>query len=425
MARLAVTLKRKFVLYVCATQDQADHHVQAISSLLESAGVERRLGKYGNSKGWRREQLRTKDGFNVAGIGLDKATRGVKLDEFRPDLIILDDIDSQDDTPKTVAKKLASLQKAIIPAGSFDCAVLFVQNLIHEESIMTQLVEERADFLHDRETPFVEKAVEGLEVEKVRRPEDGRFVYKVLAGKPTWAGQNLATIERQINDWGYRVFLSEAQHEVTNTEGYFFDIAAFQYVQNLPLNLNGWKFCRAWDLAATQGGGDYTVGLLMALSPQGIYYIVDIVRGQLNSNKVRTLILDTAIDDKRLYGLVTIRLPQDPAQAGKYQAEQLREDLKGFPLVKIKPITGRKGTRARGLADEANGGNVVMVGAEDQADENASLWHRDLRLEYKRFREDETHDFDDQIDAGADAYNELFTRPKAGWGDFNKAHATS
>jgi hypothetical protein len=34
---------------------------------------------------------------------------------------------------------------------------------------------------------------------------------------PTWAGQDLATIEQQLNDWGRRAFLREASKLLFHT----------------------------------------------------------------------------------------------------------------------------------------------------------------------------------------------------------------
>jgi hypothetical protein len=56
--------------------------------MMERAGFERELNKYGSSKGWRRNQIRTSDGFKVDAIGLDTAARGFKIDEDRPDFIV-------------------------------------------------------------------------------------------------------------------------------------------------------------------------------------------------------------------------------------------------------------------------------------------------------------------------------------------------
>jgi len=47
--------------------------------------------------------------FNVASYGLDGAARGIKIEKYRPDLIVFDDIDSQADSPLAVEKKIAAI----------------------------------------------------------------------------------------------------------------------------------------------------------------------------------------------------------------------------------------------------------------------------------------------------------------------------
>lgn len=214
---------RAYVLYICETQDQADEHVGNVASMLESPQIaryyptlaERRVGKYGSSKGWRREQLRTASGFNVAGIGLDVARRGAKLDEYRPDFIVFDDIDDITDTPQTTEKKAIMLAKSLLPAGSSDCAVLGMQNLIHANSIFSQFVDGRADFLTDRIVSGPYKAIEDLQYTIA----NGQPV--ITAGRATWEGQNLERCQEQMRTWGISSFLSESQQE-TGSEGQFF-----------------------------------------------------------------------------------------------------------------------------------------------------------------------------------------------------------
>jgi predicted phage terminase large subunit-like protein len=394
-AYVGCKLSRRFVLYVSETQDQADRHVQAVATLFERLGIDRLVNKHGNSKGWRRNQLRTANGFNVEALGLDVAARGIKLDEFRPDLIVFDDIDNQNDGPKIVEKKTRGITSSIIPAGSSDCAILFIQNLIHEFGIVSSLVDDTADFLYGRDVPPIEPSCRNLRTEIVDRG-DGKRVYRVVSGEPTWEGQNLQTIEAQINEWGYQTFLREAQHEVKGADGYFFNHNAFRLAKGLPGGVR-LRFCRAWDLAATEGGGDYTVGVLMAMAPNGVCYVVDVIRVQYESKKVRQLIYNTACADKELYGEVRIHLPQDPGQAGKDQAQQLSDMLSGFS-VKTEPVTGKKSVRARGHAERVNGGNTVLIEAD---------WNRAYTEEHRLFREDEEHERDDQVDASADAHDEL------------------
>lgn len=216
VARVGHKLSRRFALYVSATQEQANKHVQAIGARFERLGFGRAVNKYGNSLGWKVDLLRVDNGFNVLALGLDAAARGVKLDDYRPDLIVFDDVDGRHDTERTVARKIETITESIIPAGSADAAVLFVQNRIHGGSIMAQLQDGSADFLLRRET-FEEPAVRGLEYASVET-EDGAREYRITGGEPTWAGQPIETCEAQINDWGRAAFLREAQHETDESE---------------------------------------------------------------------------------------------------------------------------------------------------------------------------------------------------------------
>lgn len=393
--RVGIKLSRRFALYVSETQEQADKHVQSIAGFLELIGVERAVNVYGHSRGWRRNQIRTADGFNVAALGLDTASRGVKLDQYRPDLIVADDVDRHGDTERTVEKKIAALTTAIIPAGSVDCAVLVVQNLVHEEGIVARLVDGRADFLRDREPAIVEPAVRGLRVEPVRG-DDALSTYRITAGEATWAGQDLATCERQINAWGLAAFLREAQHEVAGASGIFFDTSRLNYIDATDLpELK--RRCRAWDLAATEGGGDFTAGPLLAtngIPPEAPVYILDLRYGQWGTDRVRREIGEAAEQD----GPGTIlRLPQDPGQAGKDQRLQLERQFAKF-RPRIKPVTGDKATRARGFQDAVNRGNVYVVRAD---------WNFALREQLRKFRDDVTDQADDVVDSLSDGFAEL------------------
>lgn len=217
VVRTGERLKRRFALYVSETQGQANKHVTAVATKFEVRGSGRAVGKYGNSKGWKIDLLRCENGFNVLALGLDAAARGVKLDDYRPDLIIFDDIDSRHDSAETIQKKVETITESILPSGSIDCAVLFVQNKVHRDSIVSQLVDSRADFLLDREVPTVEPAVYGLKIGTVEQP-DGTRRYKIIEGQASWDGQSLETCERQLNEWGRGAFLREAQHDVDEVE---------------------------------------------------------------------------------------------------------------------------------------------------------------------------------------------------------------
>jgi hypothetical protein len=212
---------RKYILYVSRTQDQADDHVQNVGAMLESSAVEsyypdlaaRLIGKHGNSKGWRRNRLRTNAGFTIDALGLDTAARGIKLDEMRPDLVIFDDIDIETDSLEATAKIIKILTRKLIPAGSEDVAILFLQNLVHKDSVASQLNDGRADFLRNIYNSGPHPAVRSLATER----EGTRTT--ITGGEPTWAGFDLDRCQAMIDDMGLDAFLIECQHDTTLVVG--------------------------------------------------------------------------------------------------------------------------------------------------------------------------------------------------------------
>lgn len=235
---LAAKKARRHALIVCETQDQADSMVSNIAARLESKRLEpfcpgiteRRLNKYGSSKGWRRNRLTTASGLTVQGAGLDKAVRGLREEDDRPDLILFDDVDNKLDSEERTAKKIAVLTTSILPAGSFDVATLGVQNLIIPHGIFSRLAgksEYTADFLINRTVSGPIPAIEGLEVTETKG-DDGRTRYLITGGRATWAGQDLARCQKELNDEGYTSFLQERQHEVADTTGGMYAHIDFQ-----------------------------------------------------------------------------------------------------------------------------------------------------------------------------------------------------
>lgn len=212
-ARIAVKGSRRFLLYVCSTQEAADRHVTDIATTMERCGIERAMNRYGFSKGWNASKLRTANGFNVLAFGLDTGARGVKLDHLRPDFIILDDIDELDDSVTRVDKKIATITQTILPAKSNDCAIVFVQNKIHANSVMSQVLSGELDMLQNRVQSPIVPAVLDLRYEPIEK-EDGRMGYKITGGTASWEHKSLEVCQREIDDYGLISFLRECQHDV-------------------------------------------------------------------------------------------------------------------------------------------------------------------------------------------------------------------
>lgn len=211
---------RNFILYISATQKQANDHVAAIRTLLEHISVQseypelssRLENYYGQSRGWRMDRIRTASGLSVVALGLDTAARGIKMDSLRPDMIVLDDIDEEDDTTEATQKKIDTITRKILPAGSDDAAVLAIQNLVLTDGVFARLAglaAESAGFLADRYVSGPVPAVIDAEYE-----EHGDDRGRIIAGTATWPGMDLDACNRLIKSEGLNSFRIERQHEV-------------------------------------------------------------------------------------------------------------------------------------------------------------------------------------------------------------------
>lgn len=155
---------------------------------------------------------------------------------------------------------------------------------------------------------------------------------------------------------------------------------------------------RAWDLAATDVDEDddaaYTSGVLMAKRANERFLVVDVINQQLKAGDVRKLVRTTAATDNAKYGYVRQRLPQDPGQAGKEQAQSYIAMLSGYDVV-TKTESGSKQTRAEPMAAQWQLGLFdVMAGA----------WNESYFNQLESFPESK---FKDMVDASSSAFNEL------------------
>jgi predicted phage terminase large subunit-like protein len=193
-----------------------------------------------------------------------------------------------------------------------------------------------------------------------------------------------------------RAQLLDGNWNVRPTAGTYFQRSDFEIVEAAPKKVL--RRVRAWDQAGTKkrtqnksDDPDWTAGVVMSKGADGLFYIEHVERFRDNPSKVDGAIKNTALQDG--YG-THIRLAQDPGQAGKSQAQNQIKMLSGF-VVKAKPVTGDKETRAKPLSSQVEAGNVRLVRGK---------WNEAFLTELENFP-DGAHD--DQVDAAADAFDEL------------------
>ncbi len=166
------------------------------------------------------------------------------------------------------------------------------------------------------------------------------------------------------------------------------------------------SFVRAWDLAATpeteKGDPAYTAGVLLGKRADGRFIVIDVINVRQSASDVRATVRHTAEVDNAKYGSVKIRLPQDPGQAGKDQAQSFIRLLSGFSVV-AEPVSGSKESRAEPTASQWQAGNFDIVVAD---------WNESYFSQLESFP---VSKFKDMVDATNDAFAEL-ERPKTEFG---------
>lgn len=196
--------------------------------------------------------------------------------------------------------------------------------------------------------------------------------------------------------------LLKGNWKIKPAAGLMFKRTKVNMLEQLPTDVILWA--RGWDLAATSEDEDgdpaYTAGVLIGKRKNGRYIIADVINRRSDSAEVRELIKMTCITDRAKHGRVVTRLPQDPGQAGKDQAQSFLKFLSGF-AVKIMPESGDKVTRAEPFSAQWLGlegmdkGNVDVLIAD---------WNE---MYYNQMESFPQSKFKDMVDASSAAFNEI------------------
>ena len=176
--------------------------------------------------------------------------------------------------------------------------------------------------------------------------------------------------------------------------GLIFRRSQVTVVETLPNDVKRW--CRAWDLGATEvstdnPSPDATAGVLIGLRENGRYVVADVIRVCELAADVRNLMKNTCASDKAKYKQILTKIPQDPGQAGKAQAADFTKLLAGYK-IKIQTVNGDKVTRSEPFAAQWQAGNVDVLAAD---------WNEKYFNELEQFP-DGLHD--DMVDASSDAF---------------------
>ncbi len=211
--------------------------------------------------------------------------------------------------------------------------------------------------------------------------------------------ERVRTMEKSLGTYGAA---GQLQQRPTPREGGMFRREWFTRI--VPAAPARARRVRYWDRAATQGGGCYTCGVLMARAGDGTYYIEDVVRGQWSSRQRDLIMLRTAQADQAKYPQMQphIYVEREGGSSGKDSVSATATLFEGFSVSSDQP-TGSKEVRAEPFAAQCEAGNVCLV---------RGAWnHEEFIEELCLFPKS---DYTDQVDASSGAFNRLAQSARTG-----------
>ena len=227
-------------------------------------------------------------------------------------------------------------------------------------------------------------------------PLDVRTEAGTLLWPELFPEETVRQLERDLGPYGAA---GQLQQRPAPEGGGLFKRDWFEIVDMAPVDA---QRCRGWDTAATEAGGDYTVGVRMSES-DGVFYVEHVSRVQVSPHGVDVSMRSLAEAD----GMACrVREEQEPGASGKAVIAARTRSLAGYDYGGIS-ATGDKIVRAGPLRSQAEAGNVKLV---------RGSWNEDYLQELEGFPYG-AHD--DQVDASAVAFNELAAHsgPRRGWDD--------
>lgn len=150
VVKLVMTKKKKNVLMVSDAYDNAERLLLPYKVTLESNnriindyGVQKRIGS------WESGEFKTRSGASFRALGAGQSPRGTRNDAVRPDVILVDDIDTDElcRNAERVEERVKWIEEALIPTRSISNGLLMIVcgNII-AETCCIKAMGDKADF---------------------------------------------------------------------------------------------------------------------------------------------------------------------------------------------------------------------------------------------------------------------------------------
>lgn len=317
----------------------------------------------------------TASGTKVEAKGIGTQMRGLRHGATRPDLFLLDDLESRDNTntPELREKNKRWFREEMLPALSREGSCVYMGTIVHYDSVLNYVINERRDF-ESRKFPAILAWAEREDLW-----DQWRAIYRsdspnarelaalffrkhkaeMLRGTQTLWPQRfsyLDLMEIREND-GAKAFNQEYLGNPIDEDTQVFKPDDFTYytdddIAGIPLMMYG-----AVDFAMGKEKGDYSAIVTVGRSPSGIIYVLDAYIQRVHPD----ILLDDTVTKTLCYQYDALAV--EAQQAQEWFAHKLGEALArvGYPahtrMRQIKQRT-RKALRIEALLPDIQSGRI-------------------------------------------------------------------
>ncbi len=393
---MMLTRQKCFCLLVSNTESQASEFLMSIKSELETNDALRE--RYGIREFVTDTQtniiVQMSDGhqFRIQAKGSEQKVRGLKWINKRPDLIVCDDLeeDEQVMSRERREKFLHWFMNALIPCGSDNCWVRVVGTILHLDSMLQRL-------LDDPTWKSLKFEAHNSDWSEILWPEkfSKEELLRIRAGFEA---------QGNLDGWSQE-YLNRpiATGNAFFNPDYFYDFERDKNDRWIKPNL---EYYAAADFAISEKEkADYTAIVVAGMSPDGMLYIVDAKKGRWDSDQIIEELLAT----QRHYNpvLFTFETEKIDKAIGPFLNREMR---KQNTYLNIKTMVPGKSKTARAASIQG-----MHKSGSIRYDHEAS-WYPDFRGELltvsdsgPRGRHDDWFDAFAYIGKSIDEYYEAFS----------------
>lgn len=135
---------KHYCILISDSSEQAEGFLEDIKTELEeNADIIEDFGSLKGNKAWKTGVILTKTDIKVEAIGSGKKIRGRRHRNWRPDLIVLDDIENDENvnTPEQRKKLKSWFDKAVSKAGDTYTDIMYIGTVLHYDSLLSNVLQ--------------------------------------------------------------------------------------------------------------------------------------------------------------------------------------------------------------------------------------------------------------------------------------------